>query len=100
MSRFSHFITNLKIADQRNVAEKLAGGSAVHGINKFSDMSQEEFALRYLRADASLRTTNRTVAHISTPVKADLGLIDWSDIFTTPVKDQVHLFYMCLFIIY
>ena len=34
--------------DERNVAEKKAGGSAIHGITKFSDLSQEEFAGRYL----------------------------------------------------
>jgi hypothetical protein len=89
MSRFSHFITNLKIIDQRNVAENLASGSAVHGINKFTDLSQEEFALRYLRADASRRSNDTPVVSIRTPVRSDLGLVDWAGKLTTPVKDQV-----------
>jgi C1A family cysteine protease len=88
MSRFSHFITNLKIADHRNLQEKLAGGSAVHGITKFSDMSQEEFQARYLRAEPGMKTADRVVANISEPPKADLGLVDWTGKYTTPVKDQ------------
>merc|ERR1719453_2806514 len=47
-SRFAIFVENLKVIDERNVNEKAAGGSAIHGITKFSDLSQEEFAKRYL----------------------------------------------------
>jgi len=88
MSRFSHFVTNLKIADHRNLQEKLAGGSAVHGITKFSDMSQEEFEARYLRADPTLKSADRKMAKITTPPKKDLGLVDWTGTYTTPIKDQ------------
>jgi len=88
MSRYSHFLTNLKIADKRNAEERLAGGSAIHSITQFSDMSQEEFALRYLKADVSQRTGTAPVAEISTPPSAVLGLVDWSGKLTTPVKNQ------------
>jgi C1A family cysteine protease len=88
MSRFSHFVTNMKIVDYRNEQERLNGGSAVHGITKFSDMSQEEFQAKMLRADVTLKTSNRKVANISTPPKEDLGLVDWAGVVTTPVKDQ------------
>ena len=88
MSRFSHFLVNLKIADQRNIQEHLAGGTAVHGISRFSDMSQEEFSLRFLRADATMKSNDSKKQVISTPPKADMGLVDWTGKLTTPVKDQ------------
>jgi hypothetical protein len=38
----------MKIIDERNEAEVAAGGSGVHGITKFMDMSEEEFNTAYL----------------------------------------------------
>jgi len=87
MSRFGNFITNLKIADARNEKEKLAGGSAVHGITKFSDMSQEEFKLQFLKSDKSMKLGGE-VFEVKEPPKANAGLVDWSGIFTTPIKNQ------------
>ena len=49
--RFGFFLENLKIVDERNEAEAAAGGSAVHGITKFSDMSQMEFEKKMLSSD-------------------------------------------------
>lgn len=43
---FANFLSNLKLADARNAAET---GTAIHGITKFSDISQEEFEKRYLK---------------------------------------------------
>ncbi len=43
-SRFAIFVDNLAVIDARNAAE----GSDIHGITKFSDLTQEEFASRYL----------------------------------------------------
>ena len=43
VSRFNTFVANLAVIDSRNVAEAAAGGEAVHGITKFSDLSQQEF---------------------------------------------------------
>jgi len=88
LSRFSHFVSNLRMHDQRNINERLAGGSATHGITKFSDMSQEEFALTFLTADPSLKTKDAVVAQISEPPNASLGLVDWTGKLTTPIKDQ------------
>jgi len=52
--RFSVFLSNLKLIDERNeVHVKNGGRSAVHGINQFADMSQEEFKQKYLTLDAS-----------------------------------------------
>jgi len=87
-TRFGNFLTNLKIAEKRNAEEKAANGTAVHGITKFSDLSQEEFASRYLLSDASKRVGGAEVLEISEPPKMDLGLVDWAGKLTTPVKDQ------------
>ncbi len=87
-SHFSNFLTSLKIADLRNTEEQLNGGSAVHGITRFSDMSQEEFKLRFLKADRSMMDSNAVVADIQTPPKSGQGLVDWTGRLTTPVKDQ------------
>jgi C1A family cysteine protease len=87
-TRFGHFLNNLKVAEKRNEAEKLNNGTAIHGMTKFFDLSQEEFAARYLRSDASKRVGGAEVLEISEPPKADLGLVDWTGKYTTPVKNQ------------
>lgn len=84
--RFSNFIENLKVADLRNEAEIRNGGSAVHGITQFSDLSNAEFASKYLRSDVSKKSNDAPVAKITATVTADL--VDWSGVYTTPVKNQ------------
>lgn len=86
--RFAMFLENLKMADRRNDQETKEGGSAIHGITIFSDLSQAEFESRYLTADESLRTVDRTVDTSLGAPDASLGLVDWSGKYTTPVKDQ------------
>lgn len=87
-TRFTNFLVNLRLAEKRNAAEAAANGTAVHGITKFFDLSQEEFAARYLKADISKRTGTAPVMEVKAQVNADLGLVDWSGVLTTPVKDQ------------
>lgn len=87
--RFGFFLENLKTADLRNEAERRHGGSAVHGITKFSDLSQAEFESRYLSADVRMKSKPANVATDFKAPSAELGLVDWSGIYTTPVKDQV-----------
>lgn len=87
-TRFGHFISNLKIIDERNQAET---GSAVHGITKFTDLSQEEFKSMFLTAKSSAASTSSLrsiVEHVEAPVNATSSLVDWSGVYTTPVKDQ------------
>jgi len=86
--RFNMFLENLKVADNRNRDELKAGGSAVHGITKFSDLSQAEFESRFLTADVSMKSSNAEVLNIETAPEASAGLVDWTGKFTTPVKDQ------------
>jgi len=86
--RYANFIANLKIADERNALEKSANGTAVHGVTRFSDLSQEEFASRYLKSDPSLREKNVNRIVLDKAPQSDLGLVDWTGIYTTAVKDQ------------
>jgi hypothetical protein len=46
--RYEVFKQNLYLCDERNAAEAAAFGDAVHGITKFSDMTDDEFASGYL----------------------------------------------------
>jgi hypothetical protein len=46
--KFSNFLEFLKLADERNIAEKQAGGTAIHGVTKFADLTQDEFERTYL----------------------------------------------------
>lgn len=85
--RFSNFVNNLLLIDERNAAEAQAGGSAIHGINRFADLSQSEFADRYLRSKPVKKSLRREFAKITTEPKSDT-FVDWSGIYTTPIKDQ------------
>jgi len=86
--RFYIFVDSLKVADARNNAELKAGGSAVHGVTKFSDLSQVEFETSYLLSDPSMSDANReVVTSVDAPVNAG-STKDWSGKYTTAVKDQ------------
>lgn len=85
--RFYVFVENLKAADLRNLKEKAAGGSATHGVTRFSDLSQAEFESQFLTADVSKKGTADSELSTGTP-SASLGLVDWSGKYTTAVKDQ------------
>jgi C1A family cysteine protease len=86
--RFTLFLENLKVADMRNEHERKAGGSAAHGITKFSDLSQAEFESKFLTADVSMRSKDLEVDTTPRTVDTTAGLVDWSGKLTTPVKNQ------------
>eukprot|EP01036_Dinobryon_divergens_P022598 gene22598-30866_t len=88
--KFSIFLENLKTVDLRNELEQKNGGSAVHGITKFSDLSQDEFAAHYLTADEKLKSAAADREYVTIDRQPDMssGLVDWSGKLTTPVKDQ------------
>jgi len=83
-TRFGHFVENLRTADTRNLAE---AGSAVHGITKFSHMSQEEFASKMLNSKPNPEGPKNLHGDLKAP-SAVAGLVDWTGKYTTPVKDQ------------
>ncbi len=86
--RFYLFVENLKVADARNAAEKKAGGSAVHGITKFTDMSQVEFETNYLLSDPTMRSEKRNIAAKLPEPVTTTGEVNWAGTLTTAVKDQ------------
>jgi C1A family cysteine protease len=63
------------------------GGQAVHGLTIFSDISQEEFHKVFLTANPSLKRSDRKIATVSANITSD-SLVDWTGVYTTPVKDQ------------
>jgi len=83
--RFNIFLENLKIADQRNAEEN---GSAIHGITKFSDLTQAEFESSFLTSDPAMKGEAATVDSSNNTPDTTMGLVDWSGKLTTPVKDQ------------
>jgi len=85
--RFQVFVDNLRIADDRNLLERLHGGSAQHGITRFSDVSQAEFESKYLKSDITKKSTNAQVGEVP-PYQGVASLVDWTGKLTTPVKDQ------------
>jgi len=87
-NRFHIFISNLKLADERNAEEKKNGGTAVHGITQFMDLSPAEFRNRFLLSDPRMKTNGAEVVEISEPVNTTAGVTDWSGKYTTPVKNQ------------
>jgi hypothetical protein len=88
--RFGFFLENLKVADLRNDQERKNGGTALHGVTKFSDLSQAEFQAGFLTADVTMKGKRSDTGMTGLkPPRAEAGLVDWSGIYTTPVKDQV-----------
>lgn len=86
--RYETFVENLKVIDARNALERAAGGSAEHGVTQFSDISQDEFASRYLLSKPSMRFKNAKVMTDIPKYTGPSGLVDWTGIYTTDVKDQ------------
>ena len=86
-SRFAVFTENMKIVDERNAAEKAMGGSATHGITKFSDLTQDEFSERFLTSVPPETPTRHNLVHMPLEAGATASA-DWRGKFTSPVKNQ------------
>jgi len=113
-SRYATFLDNLVVIDERNVAESLVNGEAIHGITLFSDLTQEEFEGMYLMTEYEGKTIleaqgiwrNRQLINDSKKPgqsrkslryggnsnrkleDATASYKDWTDLITTPVNDQ------------
>ncbi|GMI11569.1 hypothetical protein TrVE_jg8545 [Triparma verrucosa] len=86
--RLEIFVKNLAIIEERNEAERQAGGSAVHGINQFTDMHPEEFRNKFLSSDVSMKTSEDRVYAEDLPEFDATTEVDWTGVYTTPVKNQ------------
>ena len=76
--KLSTFLENLKLADARNQAEQKIGGSAIHGITQFSDLTLTEFRETYLKLKKPDGITHRK-AHKTVSQQANVqALVDWT----------------------
>ena len=87
MTRFENFIEHLRIADARNEAEAARNGSAVHGITKFADLSQSEFAAHYLTSNKKYDSNTAEKVQLAASASSTTA-VNWAGVYTTPVKDQ------------
>jgi hypothetical protein len=87
--RFGFFLENLKMADLRNEQERRRGGTAVFGVTQFSDLSQAEFESRYLTSQIPSNYEKSEGEMPDVKLRGDVGLVDWTGVYTTPVKNQV-----------
>jgi C1A family cysteine protease len=88
-TRFQNFVETIRSIRQRNLDERAKGGSAQHGITKFSDLSKEEFKARYLTYTpiSSAERSNATSVEIPKYRGTETNA-DWTGTYTTPVKNQ------------
>lgn len=68
--------------------EQESGGSAVHGVTPFSDLSSSEFKTKYLgfKATDSKKKSSEKVSEET--YMGSVTSVDWTGTLTTPVKDQ------------
>lgn len=86
--RFTHFKTFLSKVDERNEKERAQGGTAIHGVTLFSDLSAKEFKERYLGYVPSPTNLSNAREAVVEDFKGSLTSVDWTDIYTTSVKNQ------------
>jgi hypothetical protein len=85
--KYTSFKSTLTKVDERNARAKSTGSSTVHGLTKFSDMSDEEFKSTLLKAQPPEKKGFRTIAK---PMKysGSGSAVMWDGIYTTAVRDQ------------
>lgn len=91
-ARFGHFINNLKLIDTQNKRNVDLGGTEVHGITMFLDLSIDEFKQKYLTQsdkldENSMKASTYKTSTFNVPLNMS-GSRDWTNIYTTPVKNQ------------
>jgi len=87
--RYSTFLTNLEKVDTRNEKERKAGGTAVHGITQFADISPGEFKKYYLgyvapSAEAKAAVQPAKVEKYTGTAKS----VNWANVYTTSINNQ------------
>ena len=87
--RFAAFVDNLARIDARNEQERKAGGTAVHGITQFSDMTPGEFKRHYLGyvAPPKKAVKGAGVAHVDR-YTGPATSVNWAGVYTTGVNNQ------------
>jgi cathepsin F len=87
--RFAAFVDNLARADKRNARERQRGGTAVHGVTQFSDMTPGEFKRNYLGyvAPAKNAIKDADVAKVR-KYTGSATSVNWTGVYTTAVNNQ------------
>lgn len=92
---FKNFLTNT--VDKRNDDESTKGkGTATHGVTKFADLTDDEFKSTFLGYKDTAKSKERRLVQKNSNAKAATiakytgtsTYVDWSDVYTTAVKDQ------------
>ena len=87
--RLKHFKAYLSRVDERNAKERAAGGTAVHGLTKFADMSHSEFKekmLGYRKPEGKTSKLKKTFT--VEKYTGDLTKVDWTGVYAGDVRDQ------------
>lgn len=88
-TRYGVFLNTLSIIDARNAAESARNGGAVHGITRFADLTQEEFAERFLNSRVAHNMQNMNATKVQVvPLNGAVGSVDYTGKQTTAIKDQ------------
>jgi hypothetical protein len=75
--------------DERNLKAKASGGSAIHGITKYADVSLNEFTrLLGYRAGPAAATSGNGRSQVVNKMSAQTSIRDWTGIYTSAVKGR------------
>lgn len=93
--RYTNFEAFLALIDARNSVEIANGGTSIHGITKFADISDEEFRSNFLgfKLEGDLKTAMKDAKNgddyaVSHGFTSSDTVVNWAGVQTTPVKNQ------------
>ena len=88
--KYDSFKKSLQTIDELNAHERAVNGSAVFGVNIFSDLSAEQFKANYLgtKLPDDYSSSRRLMQVAPAAVHTTATSADWRGVYTTPVKDQ------------
>jgi len=86
-TKLETFKEYLELVDARNMAEAQNGGTALHGITFFADLTPTEMAVYFGYVASSSEATNMVTVDTVDAYTGGEDLVDWTDIYTTAVKD-------------
>ena len=84
---FRIYLHNLKLISDRNAAEKNAGGTGYHAMNHLFDKIMTK---RSLNSELHNYTAINSTFILNDQHGIPNTVVDWTDIYTTPVKDEMN----------